>query len=143
MVRAKYEAMIGKLESLLEKHELIYDWHTDSDNVTLTVKQSAVDGEQTSFIEDKEDEKSSGDASVSFIFKDGEVIIKTVGKLFISESLMNKLKNIAKKLHYLYLQTFRAELIKNGCDVPHLDDEDIEEDFEEEEDFDEEESDEE
>lgn len=142
MVRAKYEAMISKLESLLEKHELVYYWHTDINNVTLTVKPTAVDGEQTSFIEDIEDEKSSGDASVSFVFKDGEVIINTVGKLFISESLMIKLKNIAKKLHYLYLQTFREEINKGSCDTPCLADENFDEDFDEE-DFDEEESDEE
>ena len=117
MVKSKYDNMIEKLESLLEKHELIYSWNTDTKDVTLTVRPAKVDGEQTSFIADSEDGKSSSDAAISFIFNDGAMMINTTGKLFISEALIGKLKNIAKKMHYLYLQVMREEMISGGCDM--------------------------
>lgn len=124
MVKAKYEAMLTKLEGLIEKHELVYKWDTSGKDVALTVRPAAVDGEQVSFIEDTNDGKSSSDAAISFIFKDGAVIINTAGKLFISESLINKLKTIAKKLHYLYLQVLREEYFAGGCDCVSCDRED-------------------
>lgn len=140
MVKGKYENMVEKLESLLEKHELVYYWDTSIKDITLTVRPAQVESEQTSFIEDSEDGKSSSDAAISFIFKDGAVIINTVGKLFISESLINKLKNIAKKMHYLYLQTLWEERADGGCvfaskeepeDEPDPEDEEASEDYEE------------
>ena len=86
-------------------------------------------GEQTSFIEDNDGEKSSGDAKIKFIFRDGSIVINTTGKLFVSEALLNKLKNIAKKLHYLYLQKFRKDVHFMNENYP--DDEDGSEDGEE------------
>ena len=109
MVKAKYSAMQEKLDNLAEKHELVYVWDTVSPHITLTVKPKALETEQTSFIAEDEDDKSSSDAAISFIFKNGEIIINTVGKLFITEALIGKFKNIAKKMHYLYLQLLREE----------------------------------
>ena len=110
MVKAKYSAMQEKLDNLAEKHELVYVWDTVSPHITLTVKPKALETEQTSLnAADDEDDKSSSDAAISFIFKNGEIIINTVGKLFITEALIGKFKNIAKKMHYLYLQLLREE----------------------------------
>lgn len=130
MVKAKYEAQLNKLENLMEKHELLYTWDTDAKNVTLTVRPAQVDGEQTSFIEESED-GSSNDAAISFIFKDGEITLITCGKFRVSESLVGKLKNIAKKLHYLYLQVMREEQFLAGMPVP-VDNVEYYEDFPEE-----------
>lgn len=120
MVKAKYSAMQEKLDNLAEKHELVYIWDTVSPHITLTVKPKALETEQTSFIADDEDDKSSSDAAISFIFKNGEIIINTVGKLFITEALISKFKNIAKKMHYLYLQLLREETF--DTDVEQEDD---------------------
>lgn len=120
MVKAKYSAMQEKLDNLAEKHELIYIWDTVSPHITLTVKPKALETEQTSFIADDEDDKSSSDAAISFIFKNGEIIINTVGKLFITEALIGKFKNIAKKMHYLYLQLLHEETF--DADVEQEDD---------------------
>ena len=94
MVKAKYENQLTKLDNLAEQHQLIYTWDTDAKHITLTVAPQAVEADQTSFIKDAEDEKNSGDAALSIIFKDGEITVHTVGKLFISEALVNNLKNI-------------------------------------------------
>ena len=110
MVRSKYDNMVEKLENLMEKHQLLYEWLDGEKDIVLCVKPNRIDGEQTSFIEDSEG-TSSSDAAISFIFKNGEIVINSCGKLFISEALMNKLKNIAKKLHYLYLQVYREEMM--------------------------------
>lgn len=118
MVKAKYEAQLAKLDNLAEKHNLICTWDTEAKHITLTARPQALETEQTSFIEEAEDEKSSGDAALSIIFKDGEIKVSAVGKLFISEALINKLKNIAKKLHYLYLQMLHEEMIRGGYDTP-------------------------
>lgn len=117
MVKAKYEAQLNKLENLMEKHELLYTWDTDAKNITLTVRPAQVDGEQTSFIEEPED-GSSNDAAISFIFKDGEITLITCGKFRVSEALVGKLKNIAKKLHYLYLQVMREESFQADIPMP-------------------------
>lgn len=113
MVKAKYNALIEKLENLMEKHDLVYELCTEKE-ISMTVKPKSLDAEQTSFIEDNE-EKSSGDAAIKFIFRDGAITISTTGKLFITESLINKLKTMAKKLHYLFLQTYWEESQK--CDA--------------------------
>ena len=120
MVKAKYENQLTKLDNLAEQHQLIYTWDTDAKHITLTVAPQAVEADQTSFIKDAEDEKNSGDAALSIIFKDGEITVHTVGKLFISEALVNKLKNTAKKLHYLHLQKMREEMICGGGDATTL-----------------------
>lgn len=115
-IQEKYENAKNKLESLCDEHELINAWETEGKNIQLIVKPSPVQAEQMSFIQDDE-EKSSSDAAVKFIFEDGVLTISTIGKLFITESLMNKLKNHAKKLHYLYLQVFREEQKKFESDT--------------------------
>ena len=100
----KYNAMKDKLDNTLEANGLIGTFVTDENPIMLTVKPNTVDAGQTSMFPEGEENKSSLDAKLSFIFQDGDVIITTDEKLVISESLMNKLKNIAKKMHYLYLQ---------------------------------------
>lgn len=118
MVKAKYTDQLTKLDNLAEKHNLICTWDTEAKHITLTARPQAFETEQTSFIEEAEDEKSSGDAALSIIFKDGEIKVSAVGKLFISEALINKLKNIAKKLHYLYLQMLREEQTELSWPMP-------------------------
>lgn len=113
MVKAKYSAMQEKLDNLADKHELIYVWDTDNPHITLTIRPQALAAEQTSFIAENEDDMSSSDASISFIFKNGEITISTTGKLFISDALIGKFKNIAKKMHYLYLQLLREESMQS------------------------------
>ena len=127
MVKAKYENQLAKLDNLAETHQLIYTWDTDAKHIALTVAPQALDAEQTSFIEDTEDDKSSGDAALYIIFKDGEITVHTVGQLFISEALVNKLKNTAKKLHYLYLQKLREESFRGGYDATEPDPCEVEE----------------
>lgn len=100
----KYNAMKDKLENTLEENGLIGTFVTDETPIMLTITPNNVESGQMSMIPDDNENKSSLDAKLSFIFQDGDVIITTDEKLVISESLMNKLKNIAKKMHYLYLQ---------------------------------------
>lgn len=111
MLKEKFENMRAKLENLADSHNLLYMWNPDGKYITLTVMPQATEADQTSFIKETDDGKSSSDAVLCIIFKDGDITISTTGKLFITEALINKFKNIAKKMHYLYLQIMREELL--------------------------------
>lgn len=111
----KFNAMKDKLDNTLEANGLTGKFVTDENPIMLTVSPSIVESGQVGMFPDNDDDKSSLDAKLSFIFKDGDVIITTDEKLVIAESLMNKLKNIAKKMHYLYLQAAFESFI-NGED---------------------------
>lgn len=108
-ISEKYENLTAKIDTLCEEHELLWKWNTDG-LIYLKISPAPVSNEQTSFMQDDEDNsKSSSDAEICYIFKDGTITISTKGKLFITEALMNKFKNMAKKLHYLYLQLYHEE----------------------------------
>lgn len=118
----------NKLENTLEANGLIGTFVTDETPIMLTVTPNTVEAGQTSMFPDNDEDKSSLDAKLSLIFKDGAMFIKTDEKLVISENLMNKLKNLAKHMHYLYLQAAFESFINGESS------EDFTEQFEEEKD---------
>lgn len=104
----KYRTMCEKLATLMDEHNLIYVFKTEAEPITLEVKRNESEKvEQLSLV--AQGRKSSSDAKISFIFDGGEIIVNTEGELFMTEALINKIKNIAKKLHYLYLHLFYVD----------------------------------
>lgn len=90
-----------KLMNALEDTDLIWELDT-KEPITLTIKPDITAAEQTSILPEDKD-KTSSMAKLQLIFEDGYLIIKTDKKLIIEDSLLSKIKNIAKKLHYYYL----------------------------------------
>ena len=99
IILQKYNAMREKLDNTLEANGLIGTFVTGASPIMLTVTPNVVDVGQVSLLPEVDDDKSSLDAKLSFVFKEGDVTITTDEKLVIAESLMNKIKNIAKKMH--------------------------------------------
>ena len=113
MTKKRFEEAFVKFRKLVTENGFDLDINTQSKDITMTIRNPIDAVEQTSFI-DVEEDKSSYDASISFVFKDGEVLLNTTGKLYISESLVNKLKNQAKNLHYPYLWEYREERMESS-----------------------------
>lgn len=99
-----------KLNELLAKNRLVGTFNCDSYPIFLSVGQNMDPAEQMALFSDAEDGVSARDARLRLIFKDGDILIRTDSRLIISDDLMGKIKNYAKKLHYLYLQAFHHGL---------------------------------
>ena len=110
----------GKLVELLEDHQLIRKFNTDSYPITLTITPNTSPEAQMTMYSMAEDGASSRDAKLVFSFPVGEIGIRIVGRLIMSDALMNKIKGLAKKMHYLYLQAQFAMLNEQGVAFPRV-----------------------
>lgn len=99
-----------KLDKLLAENSLVGTFDCDSYPIFLSVGQNMDPSEQMALFSEAEDGVSARDSRLRLIFKDGDILIRTDSRLIISDDLMGKIKNYAKKLHYLYLQAFHHGL---------------------------------
>lgn len=114
---SKYEEQKKKLDGLCEEHDLVYRFRKDSYPITLTIKQVSGVYEQISMLESAEGrDYISPDASMKFIFADGELTSKVSGGTFtISKTLRTKIENIFLKMIGYWQQYFFRDVIeKNG-----------------------------
>lgn len=109
VIQGLYEKEIQKANELAASCKLLNEWDTMQRDVTLTIRPDIDD--QTSFFGDERDDTDFQDALIRFIFRDGDLFIETDGKLELSDSVINKFKGIAKRMHYLFLQLYREEHI--------------------------------
>lgn len=60
---------------------------------------------------DDTDEEERRDVRLRLIFRDSGVVVETASRLTVTEEFLNKVKSLAKKAHYLFLQAyFRAQM---------------------------------
>jgi len=108
---AKYEAYKKKLQGVCDENELVFRFKNDTYPITLTVRP--VEGlEQMSLLEQEEKEKSSPNSALTFAYKDGVLTYKIAEGFAISDALFNKLKNLFKNMHAMWLQFFNREVIE-------------------------------
>lgn len=108
---AKYEAYKKKLQGVCDENELVFRFKNDTYPITLTV--SPVSGlEQMSLLESEEKEQSSPDATLTFAYKEGVLTYKISESFTINDALFNKLKNLFKNMHSMWLQFFNREVIE-------------------------------
>lgn len=126
----KFTAQEEKLDKLLSKNELLYDFDTGSYPITLTVFPNAAPDSQMAMFEQSTDGVSSQGAKLVFQFPVGEIGVRVYGRLIISDALMGKIKNQAKKMRDLWLQAdFAARMEQAGYAYKPMDSvEDDEED---------------
>lgn len=105
-----FQEVQGKLDELLDKNGLVGTFDCDSYPIFLSVGQNMDPEEQMALFSVADDGVSARDSRLRLIFKDGDILIRTDSRLIISDDLMGKIKNYAKKLHYLYLQAFHHGL---------------------------------
>lgn len=130
---ADFNIADAKLVELLNDNQLVRRFNPDRYPITLTISPDVSPEAQMTMYSMAEDGASSRDAKLVFSFPVGEIGIRIVGRLIMSDALMNKIKGLAKKMHYLYLQGQFAMLSENMTFprvVPLEDEEDEPEDCE-------------
>lgn len=113
-----FDTLISKLQGICDANHLTYRFRGNRYPITLTiVPDTSIDG-QMSMIE--EDQHFNGkDSSLVFCFVDGSLTYRIKG-FTLPETTMNKLKNMAKKLHHAHLDLF----FRNHMENRHLVDDD-------------------
>lgn len=112
----KYGVLKEKLKGICDEHNLTYSIQNKSYPFLMTIKPlGGVDAQQT-MLEGMEESGGSGyispDASLVFAYEDGDLTYKISETWTISENLFNKLKNIFKKMHALWMQYFFRDINK-------------------------------
>lgn len=117
---ADFNSIDDKLVELLNDNQLVRRFNPDHYPITLTISPDISPEAQMTMYSMAEDGASSRDAKLVFSFPVGEIGIRIVGRLIISDALMNKIKGLAKKMHYLYLQAQFAMLNEQGVAFPRV-----------------------
>lgn len=123
----KFEAYKKKLQGVCDENELVFRFKNDSYPITLTVRP--VNGnEQMSLLDDGDKEKVNPNHALTFAYKDGVLTYKIAEGFAIDDALFNKLKNLYKNMHSLWLQFFNREVIEKqlltGDKLPKASEED-------------------
>lgn len=96
----------GKLTELLRANDLTCTFVTDRYPIVLSISRDMDPAEQLEMCEAQADCVSACDAKLDFLFVDGDVVIRVDKRLVIPDALLSKIKGLAKKMHYMYLQAY-------------------------------------
>lgn len=112
-----YEAQKKKMEGLCNEHELTFRFQKDTYPMIFTVKSTGGIGAQMSMLENVEEVGyRSPDASMTWIFEDGNLQTKVTGGTFtISKTLRTKIENILIKMITYWQQYFFRDVIERGA----------------------------
>lgn len=110
------------LAMILEKEGLTYLFRTGNYPIILSISPRKDTVSQMGLFANED--ASSADAEMRFIFLLEGISIRTDNRLIMSDQFMTKVKNLAKKLHYAYLQAYFSATKSSGEDhdeggVPH------------------------
>lgn len=100
----KFDAQEAKLANILDANGLLHSFNTDDYPMRLTITQNQAPDAQMALYEQETDGFSSRDAKLVLTFPVGEIGVQVYGRLIISDALMGKIKNHAKKMRDLWLQ---------------------------------------
>ena len=107
-VHTNFAELENKLSAVCEENSLLYRFTHERDPIILTIEpDTSLDG-QISMLEDGNYPAAPG-AAIQFIFRDGELSVRQKGSMELTDQILNKLKSIAKKMHYAWLQVFFHE----------------------------------
>ena len=111
-----YEAQKKKLQGLCEEHDLTYRFRKDSYPITLTISPLQGMDAQMSMLEEVETVGyRSPDASMTWIFEDGNLTTKVSGGTFtISKVLRTKIESVLLKMISYWQQYFFRDVIEKG-----------------------------
>ena len=112
---ARFAVYREKLKGICEANNLSYVFVKNAYPIKLIIRPLGGVGEQMSMLEEAtEDNYISPGASILFTVKDGNLTYRMSKTFTISDTLFNKIKNIFKNMHYLWLQFFFRELVEGG-----------------------------
>lgn len=112
-----YDAQKKKMEGLCEEHDLTFRFQKDTYPLIFTIKPTGGIGAQLSMLENVEEVGyRSPDASMTWIFEDGNLQTKVTGGTFtISKTLRTKIENILIKMITYWQQYFFRDVIERGA----------------------------
>lgn len=136
----KYGVLKEKLQGICDENGLSWSIQNREYPFLMIIKPlGGVDAQQT-MLEGMDDPSGTGyispDASLVFAYRDGDLSYKISETWTISENLFNKLKNLFKKMNFMWMQHFFRDVMEYGSithDVP-TGDQSAEENAEEDED---------
>lgn len=124
-------AVRSKIEDALADKNLVLTIR-ETYPITMIISQSQAPEDQMALLEFNEEDASSVDASLRFVFDVEGLKIRTSNRLVITDAFMTKLRGLAKKWHTAYIHAYfaahskAAEVISE--DAPDTDVEDIDPD---------------
>ena len=126
-----YDAQKKKMEGLCEEHDLTFRFQKDTYPLIFTIKPTGGIGAQMSMLENVEEVGyRSPDASMTWIFEDGNLQTKVTGGTFtISKTLRTKIENILIKMitywqQYFFRDVIERNALKDGM-KPEIDESDV------------------
>lgn len=112
---ARFAVYREKLKGICEANNLSYVFIKNAYPIKLVIRPLGGVGEQMSMLEEAtEDNYISPDAYLLFTMKDGVLVYRMSKTFTIEDALFNKIKNIFKNMHYLWLQFFFRDLVEGG-----------------------------
>lgn len=106
----KYGVLKEKLQGICEEHDLVFTIHNQGYPFRMTIKPTGGMDAQQTMLEGMDDNNATGyispDASLVFVYKDGELSYKISETWTISATLFNKLKNLFMKLRDMWMAHF-------------------------------------
>lgn len=126
-----YEAQKKKMAGLCDEHDLTFRFQKDTYPLIFTIKPTGGIGAQMSMLENVEEVGyRSPDASMTWIFEDGNLQTKVTGGTFtISKTLRTKIENILIKMitywqQYFFRDVIQRNALKDGM-KPEIDESDV------------------
>ena len=112
-----YDAQKKKMEGLCDEHDLTFRFQKDTYPLIFTIKPTGGIGAQMSMLENVEEVGyRSPDASMTWIFEDGNLQTKVTGGTFtISKTLRTKIENILIKMITYWQQYFFRDVIERNA----------------------------
>ena len=98
-----------KLSEVLAPEKMVFSASNSKYPYILSISQDRSTEAQMEIYAMSDGKTSSHDAAIRFIFELDGLVIRTDSRVIVSDAFMNKIKGLAKKLHYAWLQAYYAE----------------------------------
>lgn len=110
----KYGVLKEKLQNICEEHDLVFTIHNQGYPFRMTIKPTGGMYAQQTMLEGMDESGATGyispDASLVFVYRDGELSYKISETWTISAALFNKLKNLFMKLRDMWMAYFFRDI---------------------------------
>lgn len=110
----KYGVLKEKLKNICEEHDLVFSIHNQGYPFRMTIKPAGGMDAQQTMLEGMDEASGTGyispDASLVFVYRDGELAYKISETWTISAALFNKLKNLFMKLRDMWMAYFFRDI---------------------------------
>lgn len=111
--RYKFDTFKKKLQGICEENGLVFRFRYEDYPIALTIRPVSGVSEQMSMLEQAEEHGyKSPDSVIVFEYQDGELFYRTDKRFTIDDALFNKIKNLYKNMHYLWLQNFFRTVVQ-------------------------------